>query len=416
LATAPIPPHLHTKIGALLWTLAGSAENSSRMHSAGAALALQCTTMSPLRVHPDIADRIDPPSSTVLGGSERLDLLRSAAHILVIDDEDINLRLIAGMLRHAGYAQVTTLADARNLEQHLATTPPDLVICDLHMPLRDGFSVITALQPWIISEHLPVLVVSGDISSRARHHALSLGARDFLTKPFDLSEMTLRVRNQLETRLLYQDIRKQNRALLEAIHGRTRELEFTRIEMIERLAIAAEYRDDNTSRHTERVGSMSAQIAMALGLGTGDVNLIRCASPLHDLGKIGIPDALLRKPGSLTADERVLMQTHTIIGANILGGSEAPLLKLAEVIALSHHERWDGAGYPHRLAGEQIPLVGRIVAVADAFDALTNDRPYRKALPLDAAMREILRHRGTQFDAIVVDALDRVIASDAVVA
>jgi putative two-component system response regulator len=361
----------------------------------------------------DLSERPGFSSTSLFGSSERIDLLRTAAHILVIDDEETNLRLIRGMLRHAGYRHVTTLDDARMLERHLAEAPPDLVIVDLHMPGRDGFEVIEVLQPWIISEHLPILVVSGDTSSAARHRALSLGARDFLTKPFDLTEMTLRVRNQLETRLLYQDVRKQNRALLEAIHGRTRELEHTRIEMIERLAIAAEYRDDETSRHTERVGTMSARLAEALGMPPGEVRLIRRASPLHDVGKIGIPDLLLRKSTSLTAEEMAVMQTHTIIGATILGGSEAPLLRLAEVIALSHHERCDGAGYPHRLSGEQIPLAGRIVAVADAFDALTNDRPYRKALSIDASMREIAAHRGRQFDHQVVEALERVVATEA---
>ena len=345
------------------------------------------------------------PTPALFGSSTRIDLLRSAAHILVIDDEEMNLRLIRTMLRHAGYRNVTTINDARGLERSIAATPPDLVILDLHMPHRDGFSVIEALHPWVVSEHLPILVVSGDGSTAARHRALALGARDYLAKPFDLTEMALRVRNQLETRLLYLDVRKQNRALLETIHGRTQELEHTRIEMLERLATAAEYRDDDTSRHTERVGSMAARLADVIGLPTADVHLIRRASPLHDVGKIGIPDALLRKTARLTADEMAVMQTHTIIGANILGGSEAPLLRLAEVIAISHHERWDGTGYPHGVAGAEIPLAGRIVAVADAFDALTNDRPYRKARSLDESMREIVRHRGSQFDPAVVDAL-----------
>ena len=359
----------------------------------------------------DVRDIPQEASPALFGSSARIDLLRTAAHLLVIDDEDANLRLIRNMLRHAGYRYVSTIKDGRALEQEIAATPPDLVIVDLHMPHRDGFAVIEALQPWILNEHLPVLVVSGDGCSQARHRALSLGARDYLTKPFDLTEMTLRVRNQLETRLLYQDVRKQNRALLEAIHGRTQELEHTRIEMIERLAMAAEYRDDDTSRHTERVGNMSARLAASLGMQANDVRLIRRASPLHDVGKIGIPDALLRKTSMLTEDEMAVMQTHTVIGATILRGSDAPLLRLAEVIALSHHERWDGTGYPHKLRGEHIPLAGRIVAVADAFDALTNDRPYRKAQTVEDGIREIVRNRGTQFDPRVVDALEHAVES-----
>ena len=362
------------------------------------------TTVSPVSAE----DQRGP----LFGSSDRLDLLRSAANIFVIDDEWLNVQLMTSMLQHAGYRYVTGLTDARELETRIAATAPDLVLLDLHMPTRDGFAVIGALQPLIVGEHLPVLIVSGDASFEARRRALALGARDFLTKPFDLTEMTLRVRNQLETRLLYQDVRKQNRALLETIHGRTRELEHTRIEMIERLAMAAEYRDDDTSRHTERVGTMSAELARALGMPDQDAHLMRRAAPLHDIGKIGIPDVLLRKPSRLTAHEMAVMRTHTVIGANILGGSEAPLLQLAEIIARSHHERWDGEGYPDRLAGKAIPLPGRIVAVADAFDALTNDRPYRKALSRDEGMREIERNRATQFDPEVVDALADIALAD----
>ncbi|HUE84695.1 MAG TPA: HD domain-containing phosphohydrolase [Vicinamibacterales bacterium] len=360
----------------------------------------------------DNSERLDTNLGPLFGSSERLDLLRKAANILVIDNEPVNLRLVTSMLHHAGYRHVATMADATELEQHLAATPPDLVVLDLHMPTRDGFDVIRALQPLIVGEYLPVLVVSGDSTSEARRMALALGARDFLTKPFDLTEMTLRVRNQLETRLLFQDVRKQNRALVETIYGRTRELEFTRIEMLERLALAAEYRDDDTSRHTERVGTVSAAIAKMLGVSPEEVSLIRRAAPLHDVGKIGIPDALLLKPSSLTEQEMAVMQTHTVIGSTILGGSQAPLLQLAEVIARTHHERWDGRGYPNRLVGEDIPLVGRIVAVADAFDALTNDRPYRKALSTADGLDEIERHRGTQFDTKAADALVHLVKVD----
>jgi putative two-component system response regulator len=238
-----------------------------------------------------------------------------------------------------------------------------------------------------------------------------MGARDFVVKPFEMTELTLRVRNQLETRLLYQDLRKQNRALVEAINGRTLQLENARIEMIERLAMAAEYRDDDTSQHTERVGDLSAQLARKLGFTEEEQRLMRRAAALHDVGKIGIPDALLLKSSRLTQAEMEIMRSHTTIGAHILGGSANPLLQLAEVIVLSHHEHWDGRGYPSGLKGNNIPLPARIVAVADAFDALTNDRPYRRALPFEAAIAEIEAHRGTQFDARVVDALLSVVVS-----
>ena len=349
-------------------------------------------------------------ADSLFGGANRIELLRSAANILVIDDEDLNLRLITTMLRRSGYKSIVTLAEATGLEQQLQSAPPDLIILDLHMPGRDGFELLQVLQPWIENEHLPVLVVTGDNSLEARHRALALGARDFLTKPFDLTELALRVRNQLETRLLYQDVRKQNRALLQAMHGRTLQLEEARIEMLGRLAIAAEYRDDDTGRHTLRVGDLSARLAATLGLPATEVRLIKRAATLHDVGKIGIPDALLLKPARLTDEEMEIMRTHTAIGARILGGSAAPLLQLAEVIALSHHERWDGTGYPLQLRGEAIPLPGRIVAVADTFDALTNDRPYRRARPLAEALAEIASHRGTQFDPEIVDALVTVVA------
>jgi putative two-component system response regulator len=309
------------------------------------------------------------------------------------------------MLHCAGYGCVTTLRDPRQVEERLEATQPDLIILDLHMPERDGFEVLDALRPWVVADHLPVLVIPADDTVDTRHRALELGARDFLTRPFDLTELTLRVHNQLETRMLYHDIRKQNRALLEAIHGRTQELDQARIEILQRLAMAVEYRDDNTSRHTERVGEMSGHLARAMGLNASESDLMRRAAALHDIGKIGISDTLLLKAGSLTREEMRIMRTHTTIGGHILAGSHDPLLRLAEIIALSHHERWDGTGYPNGLAGTGIPLSGRIVAVADAFDAITNDRPYRKAMPFDAALDEIRRHRGTQFDVDVVDAL-----------
>jgi putative two-component system response regulator len=346
-------------------------------------------------------------SEPLFGSENRLDLLLLAAHILVIDDEEVNLRLISNILARAGYGSVSTLGDARLLEQTLELVVPDLVISDLHMPHRDGFDVIRALQPWIVGERLPVLVVSGDQALDSRNRALALGARDFVTKPFDPTEMTLRVRTQLETRVLYQDVQKQNRALRDAMHGQTIELEEARVELLERLAVAAEYHDQSTARHTERVGIVSARIAGALGMPADAVQHIRRAAPLHDIGKIGIPDALLLKRGALTEPEAQIMRTHTIIGAHILGGSPGPVLRMAEVIALSHHEWWDGQGYPLQLSGEAIPLPGRIVAVADAFDAIVSDRPYRSGRPVRAAIHEIARYSGTQFDPAVAGALAR---------
>ncbi len=348
-------------------------------------------------------------AATLFGGPQRLSQLFSVARILIVDDEAANVRLLSEMLKRSGFAATVGLSDSRQLERQFETTQPDLVLLDLHMPHRDGFAVLEALSPWIVAEHLPVCVVTGDMSLEVRRKALALGARDFITKPFDLTEVVLRVRNLLETRLLYQDLRKQNRTLLETVHGRTTELEETRLEMLERLTIAAEYHDDNTSQHTARVGNMSARLAECLMGSTDRIALVRRAAALHDVGKIGIPDALLHKPSGLTQEEMLVVRTHTTIGARILGGSQAPLLTLAESIAFTHHERWDGGGYPQRLRGDAIPIEGRIVAVADTFDALTNNRPYRKARSVRDALIEIEAHSGTQFDATVVDALISVV-------
>jgi putative two-component system response regulator len=248
-------------------------------------------------------------------------------------------------------------------------------------------------------------MITGDGSRDICQRALKHGAKDFLRKPFDLAELLLRVRNLLEGRMLFQDLRKQNRALLESAVGSSRELESTRLEMIERLALAAEYRDDSTYLHNERVGELSSRIALHLGLPLETAGLLRRAAALHDIGKIGVPDALLRKPGSLNEGELRVMRTHTTIGARILGGSHIPVLHLAESIAISHHEGFDGSGYPRGLAGTEIPIEGRIVAVADAFDALVNDRPYRKARSVDAALAELRRQSGRQFEPRMVDAM-----------
>jgi putative two-component system response regulator len=344
----------------------------------------------------------------LFGSATRLNLLLAAAHILVIDDEEANLRLVARILARAGYRHVTGLSDARDLESHLLLGAPDLVITDLHMPARDGFAVIEALQPWIAEDRLPVLVVSGDAGTESRNRALTMGARDFVGKPLDPTELALRVRNQLETRLLFEDVRKQNRALRDTVHGRAQEVESVRLELLSHLATASEYRDGCTAQHTVRVGQLSARLAEVMGLDPADVHVIRQAAPLHDLGKIGVPDGILRKTGALTEEEMAVMRTHTEIGADILRSESVGVLQVAEEIALTHHEHWDGRGYPRGLTGTQIPLSGRIVAVADTFDAITSDRPYRPARSTAEAIEEIVRFRGTQFDPAVVDALRQV--------
>ena len=354
----------------------------------------------------------DNGATELFGEPDRLALLSRAAHIVIVDDEIANLAILTTMLERAGFASITALTDARELPALVESSPPDLVITDLHMPGCDGYEVLEILSELINTERLPVLVVTGDGSTDARQQALTRGAKDFVTKPYDVVEMLLRVRNLLESRVLYQDLKKQNRTLLESASGSTREIESTRVEMIERLALAAEYRDDETHEHNRRVGALSARLATTIGLTPEDTGLLRRAAALHDIGKIGIPDALLFKPSGLTFSEVRVMRTHAAIGARILGGSRIPLLQLAETVALTHHERWDGSGYPNGLKGDNIPVAGRIVAVADAFDAITNDRPYRTARSVHDAIAELRLEYDRQFEGRLIEALETIVRTD----
>lgn len=327
------------------------------------------------------------------------------ARILIVDDQDANLRLLEAILRRAGYANLKCVADARGVLAQVVEFQPDLILLDLRMPHEDGFAVMEGLARMIpFGSDVPVLVLTADVSSDAKQRALSSGAKDFLTKPFDPVEVVLRSRNLLETRFLHLELRNQNQVLEEKVRERTQQLEEAHHEILERLAIAAEYRDDQTGQHIKRVGHMSAVLARGLGLPSDQAALIERAAPLHDVGKIGIPDHILRKPGALTPEEFEIVKTHTTIGASILSGGRFPLLQMAEEIALSHHERWDGTGYPRGLKGEAIPLSGRIVAIADVFDAVVSLRPYKGSRSIEQAVTTISASAGTQFDPRVVDA------------
>ena len=326
------------------------------------------------------------------------------ARILVADDQLANIELLKRMLELDGYTAVETTTDSSNIVPLCAQQPPDLLILDLHMPDPDGFEVLAQLKPWFTGRWFPVLVVTADVTTEAKQRALSDGARDFLTKPFDMVEVLLRIKNLLEVRFLQLEARKQNLLLEQTVLDRTRDLDDARVEALSRLALAAEYRDDTTGEHTQRVGRTSAAIARVLGLREEQVSLIRHAAPLHDVGKIGLRDGILLKKARLTEAEREEMQTHVPIGRSILSGSRSPLLKMAEEIAWTHHERWDGRGYLSGLTGDEIPLSGRIVAIADVFDALTHTRPYKEAWPVDDAVAQIVAESGTHFDPLVVDA------------
>jgi putative two-component system response regulator len=330
------------------------------------------------------------------------------ARILIVDDESRNVDVLKRLLERAGFSRIDSTSDPRDAAAMYSSLQPDLVLLDLHMPHMDGLAVMDQLNELADASYLPILMLTGDVAPEARREALSRGAKDFVNKPFHSDEVLLRIRTLLETRFLYLQIQSQNKSLEDKVRERTQELEAAQIEIIERLARAAEFRDDNTGQHTERVGQMAALLAQEAGLPDSLVSLIRRAAPLHDVGKIGIPDAVLLKLGKLTDAEFALVKTHTTIGARILSGSKFAMLRLAEEIAFSHHEHWDGGGY-EGLSGESIPLAGRIVTIADVFDALTQKRPYKAAWSIGEALAEIERQRGRQFDPTLVDAFLRVI-------
>ncbi len=333
--------------------------------------------------------------------------------LLIIDDQESNLRLLERILQRAGYTQFRATTEARDAVKLFLEFSPDLLILDLHMPDIDGFAVLDQIRPHIPPDsYLPILVVTGDSTVTARRRALSAGAKDFLAKPYDSTEVLLRIRNLLEARFLHRALLAQNDSLEEKVRQRTLELEEAQREILERLALAAEFRDDSTRQHTQRVGIWSERLARKLGLPDAAADLVRRAAPLHDLGKVAVPDGILLKLDRLTEDETRVMQTHTQIGAKILSGSSHPLLQLAEQIALTHHEHWDGSGYNPGFRGEAIPLVSRIVAVVDVFDALTHARPYKAAWPIEDAVEELERQSGRQFDPRVVSAFVELLEED----
>ena len=335
----------------------------------------------------------------------RLDECLTGLRILAVDDEDVNLLFLRRTLERAGCRHVMTEKDPSRVPGVFVQTEPDLVVLDLHMPGMDGFELMQRLAPIAGGRTgVPFLVLTGDGGEEIKRRALETGARDFLTKPFSPTELLLRVRNLLEVHQLHRRLREQNTSLEHEVAQRTCELEQARLEVLARLALAAEYRDDATQEHAWRIGRTCGLLARALGLEDRQAESVERAAPLHDIGKIGIPDAILLKPGVLTGHEFAQMRAHTTIGTEILSGSSSSLLELAEQIALTHHERWDASGYPAGLRGEEIPVAGRIAAIADVFDALTHERPYKPAWPVDRAVGEILAQRGRQFDPDMVDA------------
>jgi putative two-component system response regulator len=325
--------------------------------------------------------------------------------VLVVDDNEANVELIEQLLGQAGYTTVLSTKDPSKVLSLCKAWKPDLLMLDLHMPRMTGFDVMSGIGALMEEpENLPVLVLTADGTIDARHRALSMGARDFVTKPLDGRELLLRTHNLLQTRYLQLQLQQQNVLLDRAVKERTSELDRARIESLTMLAAVGEFHDDDTHEHTRRVGIAAARISQALALPDEFVADIRAAAPLHDIGKIAVPRQILRKPGALTDEERQVMMRHALIGAQILSSAVSPVLRLATEIALSHHENWDGSGYPDGRSGQKIPLAGRITAVADVFDALTHTRPYKPAWEIDKALELVTQEAGRKFDARVVSA------------
>ena len=306
------------------------------------------------------------------------------------------------MLYDAGFRNLGGATDRTMAERQCTVEPPDLLLVGAG---ENGAALMKRLRPRTgVGGELPVLVLAPEGDDASWRRTLDAGGRDVLRSPFDPEELHTRVRTLLEIRALRLDRDTHNREIETRERTRMAELEAARLEVVERLARAGEFRDDETGEHTRRVGTTSALLASAAGMDPATARAIGLAAPLHDIGKIAIPDAILLRRQRLRPEEILVMQQHTVIGARMLDGSTSRLLNLARDIALTHHERWDGAGYPAKLSGEDIPVAGRIVALADVFDALTHRRPYKDAWSIEAAVDEITLQSGTQFEPAIVDA------------
>ena len=340
-------------------------------------------------------------------------LAHADAEILIVDDEPSVVRFLSRALTSAGYSTIKGFNDPVAASSYLDSADPDLITLDMCMPGLDGYGLLESLaQRRSPDTFLPVLAISALDSFEAREKAVRAGAKDFLVKPVRVDELLLHVFSLLDTRFLERRLRESKRVLEGLARERSSELGLAHLETIERLARVAELRDDATGKHTARVARVSGLLAQELGLEPAQVSLVARAAPLHDVGKVAIEDHVLLKSGRLSREERDIMSAHAQVGAEILSGGRSELMKTAELIAAAHHERWDGQGYPHGLAGEDIPFVARIVAVADAFDALTHVRPYKDAWSVREAMAEMESESGTQFDPRVIGALWRVLHCD----
>lgn len=318
--------------------------------------------------------------------------------VLIVDDSRSSLAMIGTIIKAATSADIDSCLSPREALERSESTQYDLVLVDHIMPEMDGVQFTSALRAREAYRLVPIIMVTSDMDRNTRIEAIRAGATDFVNKPFDPTELQARVANLLTLRAAQVELADRANWLSREVELATAHLLAREEEIIWRLARAIEYRDGDTGEHVSRVAQISQLIAGGIGLSPQQCRMIYLAAPLHDIGKIGIADAILGKPGKLTPEEFTIMREHVTIGARILENGSSELIRTAELIAQSHHERWDGAGYPDKLSGTDIPIEARIVAIADVFDALCSERPYKAAWPIDKAYAEILACSGTHFD------------------
>jgi len=328
--------------------------------------------------------------------------------VLIVDDEPVVRRILRQRLLADGY-HCEEAGSAEEALDRLANDSAELVVLDIKMPGKSGVELLPEIK--LRYPDTAVIMATAITDATTAIQCMKDGAYDYLVKPFNLDEVALSAGRALEKRRLELENRAYQQHLEEMVSERTKELKravekikIASLDTIHRLARAAEYKDEDTGAHIQRMSQYSAAIARKMGLGDREVENILYAAPMHDVGKIGIPDRILLKTGSLDEDEWEIMKKHTVIGAEILRGSDAEFIRQAEVIALTHHEKWDGSGYPRGLRGPEIPLAGRTVAIADVFDALTSKRPYKEPYSVAKSLGIIKESSGTHFDPDVVEA------------
>lgn len=331
------------------------------------------------------------------------------ATILIVDDQMTNILLLESILQSAGYINIHSTQEPTEVVGLVKELNPDLICLDIRMPQINGFQVMGQLKIIQKEMFLPILVLTSEEDRETRLRALESGAKDFLHKPFDKCEVLMRIRNLLEASLLNRTITLQKDTLEETVKERTQQLKETQLEIVHRLAQAAEHRDNETGSHIVRMSHYAVVLGRACGMNEEECDILFHATPMHDVGKLGIPDKILLKPGKLDSEEWEIMKQHTVIGGQLLSNSQSPVLQMGEIIALTHHERWDGSGYPNRLAGEDIPLVGRICAIADVFDALSSKRCYKEPWPLEKVLQELRSLSGVQFDPRLLEMFDELL-------